>query len=72
MTALSWLLFALSCIGAFNVGAWSRRQVCELMSIIDEWANNRAFVLCGQAILDYEFNRGVDGLTAWKYARRMM
>ena len=72
MSPLSWILVALSWIGAFAVGKWSRDQLSMALSILDAWATERAHNLCGQAILDYEFDRGVDGLTAWEYAHRMM
>ena len=72
MNELQWLLFALTCIGAWNVGAWLRRQYMAAWRMLDAWSEHRAYVLCGQAILDYEFDRGVDGMTAHRYAHKIM
>lgn len=72
MTPLSWLLFALSCIGAFNVGAWSMRQLRDLMFIIEEWADHRAYMICARAIVAYEFGRGKHIGPSIKYAIKIM
>ena len=72
MNELQWFLFALTCIGAWNVGAWCRRQYMDAWRMLDEWSKQRAYVLCGEAILDYEFDRGVDGITAYRYALKIM
>ena len=72
MTPLSWLLFALSCIGAFTVGKWSRDQFSEALGLLDAWADNRAFMLCARAIVTYEFQRGRHIGPSIEYALRIM
>ena len=72
MSPLSLLLVALSWIGAFIVGAWSRRQLCELFAALDYWAENRAFMLCAHAIVAYEFQRGRHIGPSIKYALKIM
>lgn len=39
---------------------------------IDKLSRIRAYNSIGQAILDYEFDRGVNGMSAWNYARYIM
>ena len=72
MNELQWLLFALTCIGAFNVGAWCRRQYMDAWRMLDEWSEHRAFMLCAHAICDYEFKRGRHIGPSIKYALKIM
>ena len=72
MNELQWFLFALTCIGAWNVGAWVFRQYMDAWRMLDEWSARRAYLLCGQAILDYEFKRGVHIGEALRYAMKIM
>ena len=72
MTPLSLLLVALSWIGAFAVGKWSRDQFSEALGLLDEWANNRAFMLCARSIVTYEFGRGRHIGPSIKYALKIM
>lgn len=69
---MAWATIGFSWVGIFTVARWIGDKVGTLAWEIDAWSEERAYALCGQAILDYEFNRGVDGLAAWKYAHRMM
>ena len=72
MTELQWLLFALTCIGAWNVGAWCRRQYMGVWMLLDAWSEHRAYLLCGRAIVDYEYRRGVHIGEALRFAMKIM
>jgi hypothetical protein len=72
MSPLSWLLVALSWIGAFVVGKWSRDQISAALVEVDAWADNRAFMLCARAIVAYEFQRGRHIGPSIKYALKIM
>ena len=72
MNELQWFLFALTCIGAWNVGAWLRRQYMDAWRMLDEWSERRAYLLCARAIVDYEFRRGVHIGPSLKYALKIM
>ena len=72
MNELQWFLFALTCIGAFNVGEWCRRQYMDAWRMLDEWSEHRAYLLCARAIVDYEFRRGVHIGEALRYAMKIV
>lgn len=72
MTPLSWLLATFTIIGMVTVYRWCFWQFYSALSLLDEWATERAHNLCGQAILDYEFDRGVDALASLKFAHMIM
>ena len=72
MSPLSWLLVALSWIGAFAVGKWSRDLFSAALDMLDAWADNRAFMLCAHAIVAYEFQRGRHIGPSIKYALKIM
>lgn len=72
MNELSWLLFVLTCIGAFNVGSWLRRQYVDAWRMLDDWSERRAFMLCAHAIVAYEFKRGRHLGPSIKYALKIM
>jgi len=67
-----WLLFALTCIGAWSVGAWLRRQCMDAWRMLDTWSEHRAYLLCGGAIVDYEYRRGVHIGEALRFAMKIM
>ena len=48
------------------------RTLADKSDRVDQWAHRRAIIKCGQAIFDYEFDRGVDGMTAYRYAIKIM
>lgn len=72
MNDVQWLLFALTCIGAWSVGAWLRRQYMDAWRMLDTWSDRRAFMLCAHAIVAYEFQRGRHIGPSIKYALKIM
>ena len=72
MNELQWLLFALTCIGAWSVGAWLLRQYMDAWRMLDAWSEHRAYLLCGMAIVDYEYRRGVHNGEALRFAMKIM
>jgi hypothetical protein len=39
---------------------------------VDQWAHRRAIIKCGQAILDYEWDRSGNPVAAHKFAHKIM
>lgn len=39
---------------------------------VDQWAHRRAIIKCGQAILDYEWDRSGNPVAALKFAHKIM
>ena len=72
MNELSWLLFVLTCIGAFNVGSWILRQYVDAWRMLDDWSERRAFMLCAHAIVANELRRGRHLGPSIKYALKIM
>ena len=75
MTGIEIAVFAtiaLACVGVAAITRTIGTAIGDALWKLNEWSDYRAYFLCGQAILDYEFDRGVDGLTAYKFAHKIM
>ena len=75
MTGIEIAVFAtiaLACVGVAAITRTIGTAIGDALWNFNEWSWDRAYNLCWQAILDYEFGRGVDGMTAHRYAHKIM
>lgn len=72
MTAIEFIVHVGAGYG-FGLLMWELAGIlADKSDRVDQWASRRAIIKCGQAILDYEWDRSVNPVAAHKFAHKIM